>query len=1052
MTLQRQPILFAAALVALLGSIVALIATTDERDFNLRGYADATQPGELPFRIPRLGVNAELTQYSADVMNHHLQQMREANIIWVRQSFRWDEIEPTAGEYAWDKWDALVQAFENDPQLRLVAVLINTPAWARPSSEPDAITSPPEDPAVFARFAAAFAARYSSAIDHYQIWDEPNLNAMWGGRDPRPVEYAALLQAAYSAIHATDPTSTVIAAALAPTVEAGPRNISDWRYLTDLYTFGAAAFMDAVAAKPYGFDDSPDDRTVREDTLNFSRIVALREIMVTNGDGAKLLWASHWGWNSLPDGWDGEPSIWGQVDSAAQITYTLNALERAEREWPWMGGMILQHWQPAAPADDPGWGFSLHNPDSTPTPLFEALKNQPAELYATNGRFPAANPYAAYSGVWTFGQLGADIGWLKDSHLAFNFFGRDVALLLRKDNYVGYLYPTIDESAAQTNALPRDAAGNPYIVLTSGSLNPELAVVPVARGLDDNTHTLQAVADRGFDRWALAGYAVSAGDLSVPYQRQIMLAAFTSLAAFIAVIVTGARIHWREALENGVLQRLTFVWNRINDAGQIIISIVTSLALMLGMLLTWGDSIPHILRRDSVQIALSLLTAGLVYLNPGFILTVASAVVLFWVIYQRLALGLMLVVLFAPFFLFPVELYSFAFPMVEVVTLLTFTAWLLHLIVRWGRDRQAGANIVPLVLGHPKALDWAMLAWVVLGILSLLWAAWRGVAITELRVLIIEPALFYLIFRTTALNRADVIRLVDALLAAGFLVAAIGLFQYVRGEAVITAEGAARRLASVYGSPNNVALFLGRCLPFALAFVLTNVDLIRRRIATALVVLFLITIILTQSVGGLLIGVPISVAAVLYGRFGRRSIIPILGLAVLAMLAFVVGINVSERFARALDFSQGTNLYRIRVWQSAITILQDHPITGLGLDQFLYAFRGIYIYPDAWQDPHLSHPHNILLDFWIRLGLGGVSLLVAFQWWFWQSIASGKALSDNQPEKQVIFTAIRLGILGSMVNLLAHGLIDNSVFVLDLVYVFVLLLTLAMFLRHRLFS
>lgn len=1047
MTLQRQPILFAVTLVALLGSIVALVATIHERDFDLRGYTDATQPGELPFRLPRLGVNVELTQYKGDELNQHLQLMRDANIVWVRQSFRWDEIEPESGEYVWEKWDEIVRVFEDDPGLRLVAVLVNSPAWARPSSDTNALTSSPDDPALFARFAADFAARYGNVIDHYQIWDEPNLNAMWGGRDPRPVEYAALLQAAYTAIHAADPTATVIAAGLAPTVEAGPRNISDWRYLSDLYTFGANTFMDAVAAKPYGFANSSDDRIVREDTLNFSRIVRLREIMAANGDGTKPLWASHWGWNSLPNGWTGGPSIWGEVDSAAQVAYTLNALNRAEREWPWLGGMILQHWQPASPENDPQWGFSLLNPDSSPTPLYDALKNHTTETDGANGRYPAANPYAAYSGVWTFGQLGADIGWLKDSRLAFTFYGQDVALLLRKDNYVGYLYPTIDETTVKANAVPRDAAGNPYIVLTSGSLNPELVVVPVARGLTDEHHTLQAVADRGFDRWALAGYAVSSGDLSAPYQRQIALAALTTLAACIAMIVTGVRIRWRESLKNGVLRRLSSAWDYLNDALQIAISIITSLALMLGMFLTWGDNIPNILRRDSVQLALSLVTAGLVYLNPGFILTVASALILLWVIYQRLALGLMLVILFAPFFLFPVELYSFAFPMVEVITLLTFAAWMLHLMVRWGHDRQAGATIIPLNLGNPKPLDWAVLAWVGLGVLSLLWASQRGVAITELRVLIIEPALFYLVFRTTSLDRSDIIRLVDALLAAGFLVAVIGLFQYMRGEAIITAEGEARRLASVYGSPNNVALFLGRCLPFALAFALTNVDLIRRGISMGLVALCLITVILTQSVGGLLVGVPISVGAVLYGRFGRRAIVPIIVLFVLSMIAFFVGISVSERFARALDFSQGTNLYRIRVWQSAVTILQDHPITGLGLDQFLYTFRGMYIYPDAWQDPNLSHPHNILLDFWIRLGLGGAALLLAFQWIFWRGITSSRT-SDGS----ATFSAIRLGIIGSMINLLAHGVIDNSVFVLDLVYVFMLLLALTMFLRYRLSS
>ena len=60
--------------------------------------------------------------------------------------------------------------------------------------------------------------------------------------------------------------------------------------------------------------------------------------------------------------------------------------------------------------------------------------------------------------------------------------------------------------------------------------------------------------------------------------------------------------------------------------------------------------------------------------------------------------------------------------------------------------------------------------------------------------------------------------MVDALIIAGLLVAIIGLWQYLNGEAIITAEGGSRRLASVYGSPNNVALILGRCIPFALAF------------------------------------------------------------------------------------------------------------------------------------------------------------------------------------------------------------------------------------------
>jgi hypothetical protein len=186
--------------------------------------------------------------------------------------------------------------------------------------------------------------------------------------------------------------------------------------------------------------------------------------------------------------------------------------------------MILQHWQPAAGSDDPVWGFALIDRDNAPTPLWNTLTQIEPSAYATNGLYPAANPYASYSGVWTFSDLGADIGWVNDSRFTFDFTGRDVALLLRQDNYVAYLYPTVDEQPA--NALPTDVAGNPYVLLTSVSREPERNLVTVSHDLSPQSHRLSVVADdlvpdEAQDRWALVGYGVSSGNLQAPYDRQI---------------------------------------------------------------------------------------------------------------------------------------------------------------------------------------------------------------------------------------------------------------------------------------------------------------------------------------------------------------------------------------------------------------------------------------------------------------------------------------------------------------------------------------------------
>src|SRR5690606_34416720 len=107
-----------------------------------------------------------------------------------RQMVRWDAIEAQPGQYDWSQWDAIITALEEYPDLKIVAVLVNSPAWAHDAAL--TVTAPPTDPADFAVFAAAFATRYADRIDYYQIWDEPNLTATWGDLDPRPVTYAAL--------------------------------------------------------------------------------------------------------------------------------------------------------------------------------------------------------------------------------------------------------------------------------------------------------------------------------------------------------------------------------------------------------------------------------------------------------------------------------------------------------------------------------------------------------------------------------------------------------------------------------------------------------------------------------------------------------------------------------------------------------------------------------------------------------------------------------------------------------------------------------------------
>jgi O-antigen ligase len=128
-------------------------------------------------------------------------------------------------------------------------------------------------------------------------------------------------------------------------------------------------------------------------------------------------------------------------------------------------------------------------------------------------------------------------------------------------------------------------------------------------------------------------------------------------------------------------------------------------------------------------------------------------------------------------------------------------------------------------------------------------------------------------------------------------------------------------------------------------------------------------------------------------------------------------------------------------------MLRDHPLLGVGLDNFLYQYRTRYVLPSAWEELNLSHPHNLALDFWLRLGLAGMAvllwLLVAFfqkGWHTYRVLASAEdACQAGEPDS---LRWLALGLMGGMVAATAHGLVDNAFFLVDLAFVFMLMLAL----------
>jgi O-antigen ligase len=319
-----------------------------------------------------------------------------------------------------------------------------------------------------------------------------------------------------------------------------------------------------------------------------------------------------------------------------------------------------------------------------------------------------------------------------------------------------------------------------------------------------------------------------------------------------------------------------------------------------------------------------------------------------------------------------------------------------------------------------------VVAFVVLAALSLSASVAFHQSLQSFRVIIVEPAIFYVLVVNQARGRRDAATLALALVLAGVAISLVGGWQYLTNERIITAEEGLRRIRGFYGSPNNLGLFLGRALPMAVALALWWPK--GRGLLIGAAVVMAVALVLTFSIGAwVAVGGSLLLVAALRGR-------RMLGMALAAgggvLVLLVVAALRIPRIGSHFDLQWGTSFIRLNVWESALRMLADHPIRGVGLDNFLYQYQNGYRLPTAWQDPDMSHPHNVVLDFWLSLGLPGVLVL---------SLLLGRGVElirEHWSTSGTYERGLYAGSLGALADTLLHGMVDNSFFLVDLAVLF----------------
>ena len=312
-----------------------------------------------------IAIGSGLLDLSADVIRFAAEEVARSGAGWVRIDVDWTAVEPTPGTFRWTELDR-VETEARRAGLKVLGVLAYTPAWARPAGTTD--KAPPTDPAAFARFAGAVAARYAAdttAFRAWEIWNEPNVSTFWQPA-PDPAGYAALLRAAANAMRAADPDVVIVSGGVAPAVDdpAGAE-IAPETFVAAVLANGASSSFDVLGAHPYSYPARPDDLTTQA-WNSFVRLPLLRAALDRAGRRAVPIWLTE----------VGAPT--GSASRAVSETDQADIIERAvraARTLPYVQRTFVYTLRDraGAPADDLEAHFGLQRADGSLKPAWTAF-------------------------------------------------------------------------------------------------------------------------------------------------------------------------------------------------------------------------------------------------------------------------------------------------------------------------------------------------------------------------------------------------------------------------------------------------------------------------------------------------------------------------------------------------------------------------------------------------------------------------------------------------------------------------------------------------------
>jgi polysaccharide biosynthesis protein PslG len=334
------------------------------------------------------GFNVQLQHYDTTARSNIIGDVTQAGFNWMTQQVDWQAVEVGPGDYDFSQLDNIV-GDGSAAGLNIMLSFAHAPAFYRsPTSG-----LMPADPSTFGQFMQAVSGRYAGKVQAYELWNEENLDREAGTGNVDPSTYLPLLESGYTGVKTGDPNALVVLGAPSPTTSNVPGSIvDDLTYLQGLYAINggeAIGYFDVMSAHPSGFSNPPDCTPATpqcslsaawntdDSFFAFTRVSEYHDIMVQNGDGAKPIWLTEFGYCSNtppPPGYE----YCRYLTEQQQAQFLVQAYGIA-RKTPYIGAMFQWNlnFQLDVPQTDEKWGFGIVHADYSGRPAYFSLLGMP---------------------------------------------------------------------------------------------------------------------------------------------------------------------------------------------------------------------------------------------------------------------------------------------------------------------------------------------------------------------------------------------------------------------------------------------------------------------------------------------------------------------------------------------------------------------------------------------------------------------------------------------------------------------------------------------------